>query len=171
MAKIYTKKGDLGETSLFSGVRVSKSSDLIEVIGVLDECNAALGLSRSLCPFSDISSILEKIQQHFFVVGTHLMNAQEHLEGEEIDVSDVLMLEEWIDRFDAQLPQLQSFVLPGGSVFSAYLHFSRTVVRRLERRVVSLDFFIPLPLKQYINRLSDFLFVLARYVQLKEEQG
>jgi len=165
MAKIYTKTGDSGETDLLSGERVSKGSALVEVIGVMDECNAALGMARSVCPNSEYASFLETIQKKLFVAGVDVMNAQQKEGFEKIEMADVLTLELWIDQLDAPLPPLKAFVLPGGSSFSAYLHFSRTVVRKVERRLVALDVPVSSVLCIYFNRLSDFLFVWARHAQ------
>jgi len=164
--KIYTKKGDKGVTSLFGGQRVSKSSCRIAAYGTVDELNSYIGLVRSYDLSHKGSTILQHIQDHLFVLGSDLatpMNRETRIEriGEE----EVKFLEKVIDELQAELPELKHFILPGGCPAGSTLHICRTVCRRAERRCVEClenEELSPLALK-YLNRLSDFLFVAARY--------
>lgn len=173
--KIYTKKGDNGETSLFGGQRVPKNSPRIEAYGTVDELNAHLGIVLSLKPPSEIHTILERIQNDLFVLGADLatpINVQSE-KVQRIQQSHVQKLEETIDRLEEHLEPLHSFILPGGSQISAQLHTARTICRRAERCTMQLsktEAIGPLPIT-YLNRLSDLLFVLARYTNLLDGQS
>ena len=174
--KIYTGGGDRGKTSLFSGERVIKSNDCIEAIGDVDELTAVLGMLTAVLP-ADQSEIIEKIRQvqsDLFHICTWLATTPESSDTRslaEITENKVQFLESAIDRMEKALSPLKGFVLPGGHQASAVAQLARTVCRRAERRVVHLlkqydDRLLPGSFKTsqvYLNRLSDYLFVLARY--------
>jgi cob(I)alamin adenosyltransferase len=165
--KIYTKHGDRGETSLFGGKRLSKDSLRIEAYGSVDELNSILGVVRSLKPHRELDSLLEQVQNELFVLGADLATPRtsSSKKVQRLQEQSVLQLEEHIDALDETLSPLRSFILPGGSPVAAKLHVARTVCRRAERLVVRLgkkEKIGGLPVK-YLNRLSDLLFVLARY--------
>lgn len=171
--KIYTRTGDSGETGLFNGRRVAKDNPRVAAYGDVDELNAALGLARSLISDPEILKTLVEIQKDLFSLGAQLADPDF---GEKkrspkfcIPENRITDLEHWIDHWEAELAPLQSFILPGGSHAGASLHLARTVCRRAERHVVRLSQQEKLPplLLTYLNRLSDFLFVLARYVNHK----
>lgn len=170
--KIYTKTGDDGTTGLFGGTRVAKDNPRIEAYGTVDELNSQIGLIRAHTSQSDdIDGVLESIQNGLFVLGADLATP-EHRERKAIAIprvtsADVVCLEAAIDRFEEELPPLTTFILPGGSVPGAMLHVARCVARRAERLLASLHHLEPeigLSPLQYLNRLSDLLFVLARVV-------
>lgn len=167
--KIYTKTGDDGSTGLLAGGRVLKDSPRIEAYGTVDELNAVLGVARAagLDPHAD--EIVEEIQDELFVVGSAL--ADPNPDGRfhrVIDPEFVTRLEGEIDALEAELPPLTRFILPAGTPGAAQLHLARTVCRRAERRVISLAHtpgeHVSREVIIYLNRLSDFLFVLARTV-------
>ncbi len=165
--KIYTKKGDLGETSLVGGRRISKDDLQIDSYGTVDELNSWIGL---LADVADEQSLpkLRTIQNTLFKVGSILANDAEHpFElGFDIVQPDVELLEQWIDEMDSQLEPLKNFILPGGHTSVSYAQIARTVCRRAERLCVALNKAIALnPLViMYLNRLSDLLFTYARYL-------
>ena len=164
--KIYTKKGDGGKTSLLGGKRVAKHHIRIEAYGTVDELNAHLGLLQSQALLQAYRPQLEAIQHRLFVLGSMLANDPEdsRYQPPELVENDVKMLEEAIDEMEQQLSPLSNFVLPGGSSMNAYAHLARCVCRRAERRVVALseDSEVSEMTIRYLNRLSDWLFVLAR---------
>lgn len=170
--KIYTKSGDKGETSLFGGVRVSKDSLRIESYGSVDELNCILGITRSLTPNKTIDSILRKIQNQLFILGADLATPKSHRRPviPRISKSHFLFLEKVIDTLEKELPPLKTFILPGGSPVASSLHFARTVCRRAERHVVRLSKTEETgdAVLIYLNRLSDLLFVMARYANVCE---
>ncbi len=168
--KIYTRGGDAGETALFGGERVRKDHLRVEAYGGVDETNAAIGLALVELADADLRECLSEVQRRLFDVGGELATPDvEALERKgkgipRVADADVAALEQAIDRFESELAPLRNFVLPGGTRASAALHLARTSCRRAERRVVSLsehEALAPL-LVRYLNRLSDFLFVLAR---------
>ena len=166
--KTYTKTGDSGDTSLFGGKRVQKSTLRIDTYGTVDELNALLGVVRALHPHADIEELLEQIQNQLFVLGADLATPYDSAPAtiRRMQQTEIQFLEETIDRLDTQLQPLKSFILPGGSLVSAQLHVARTVCRRAERLVDALgrkEEIGKLPLI-YLNRLADLLFVTARYV-------
>ena len=174
MARIYTKTGDQGQTSLWGGVRVSKDDLRVEAYGSLDELNSALGLLRSLGPNETHDALLRSIQNHLFRMGSELAAADRaKLSFAPISDENVVFLERSIDACEEQLPPLKQFILPGGSGLGATCHLARTFCRRAERRVVSLsatqEGSVSPELIKYLNRLSDLLFVLARL--LNQESG
>jgi cob(I)alamin adenosyltransferase len=168
--KIYTKTGDKGETGLIGGTRVLKSALRVEAYGEIDELNAVLGCIRAELTDEKIREILLVIQRDLFAIGAQLADPRGRVEkkAEKVAVNEgrVRELEEIIDRHDAILPPLRSFILPGGTEGGALLHLARAVCRRAERRMVALSQETSLPpvLIVYINRLSDLLFTLARAV-------
>lgn len=165
LTRIYTRGGDKGKTSLGSGERVLKSSQRIEAIGSVDEANATIGWARELCQ-DPIKSMLYRIQNDLFDVGADLCVPDLERQALRISASQVLWLEEAIDRYNHDLPTLQSFILPGGSLQASALHMARTLVRRAERIIVAehQNVSVNIELLKYINRLSDLLFVLCRVV-------
>ena len=165
--RIYTKTGDSGETSLFDQTRVPKSHPRVEAYGDVDELNACLGAARAAGADPDLDGALETIQRQLFAVGARLADPAAKIaarvEKATVQAADVERLEKWIDSFEQALPPLRKFILPGGSVCGAWLHLSRTVCRRAERRVVGLGEAAVEPIVVvYLNRLSDLLFVMAR---------
>lgn len=162
--KIYTKTGDTGETGLFGGQRVTKDSLRVQAYGSADECNAALGVARSLGLDPELDALLTEVQNQLFVVGADLATPGENPNIPRVSEADVTFLEEWIDRLESELTPLRQFILPGGVPAAAYLHLARTVCRRAERWVVSLSRTEPInpQVLTYLNRLSDLLFVAAR---------
>ncbi len=164
--KLYTRRGDDGETDLFAGGRVKKDAPRIEAIGAVDELNAALGLALAASTQKDVVALGQKLQSTLFDLGAALATPDEARRAREgaSRARDVSALEAAIDTFDAALPPLRRFILPGGSAAAAAFHFARTVCRRAERRCVrlqELEARDAAPLR-YLNRLSDLLFVLAR---------
>lgn len=168
--KIYTKTGDKGETGLLGGLRVSKSNLVIRAVGELDETNSQLGLVRSFELGPEIGDLLAGIQADLFAIGSVIANCKSEIpDVVSVGEPNILSLENAIDYFDAALPVMNSFILPGGSKAGAYLHISRCVCRRAERSVVELieNGESASDLNQvvvFLNRLSDLLFVLARRV-------
>ena len=164
--RIYTRGGDAGETSLGDGTRVPKSDPRIEAYGTVDELNAVLGVALAVDGAAEFRPWLERIQNDLFDLGADLSVplADERRERLRISEEHVGRLEELCDLVNARLEPLRSFVLPGGTEAAALLHVARTVCRRAERRAVALaaaDSVNPLAIA-YLNRLSDFLFILAR---------
>ena len=168
--KIYTRKGDKGETALIGGTRLSKSALRVEAYGEVDELSAVLGWIRAKLTDETIRAELLQIQRDLFAVGAQLADPSGHVEekAEKAGISEgrVRELEGIIDRYDTALSPLRAFILPGGSEGGALLHLARTVCRRAERRMVALSQDVPLSpvLITYINRLSDLLFTLAKAV-------
>ncbi len=165
--KIYTKTGDAGETGLFGGPRVRKSDARVEAFGDVDELNAAVGAARALVEDPEIDAQLAAVQEELFCVGAELAtprDAKARAALPPVDGAWTERLERTIDLWDAELPPLDRFVLPGGMRTAAALHLARTVCRRAERRVVALgaEAEIAPAVLAYLNRLSDFLFVAAR---------
>lgn len=165
--KIYTKTGDTGQTSLLGGVRVSKADPRVDAYGEVDEANAAIGVARALGMPSDIDLALERIQRDLFALGASLADGRADKTAHDTKMllgeGDIERLEAWIDEGQASLPALRRFILPGGTAAGAALHMARTITRRAERRIVSLEGADPIQIR-YINRLSDLLFVIARVV-------
>ncbi|KKW42860.1 MAG: ATP:cob(I)alamin adenosyltransferase [Candidatus Magasanikbacteria bacterium GW2011_GWA2_56_11] len=171
--KIYTKTGDSGETSLLGGKRVKKDCLEMAAIGEVDELNGAIGVLVAGLPeqFLGVKSRLQGVQHILFVIGANLAAAQTELIGvPPLAGSSVSGLEAWIDEMDAELPELTQFILPGGSPSAAQSFLARAVCRRAERQVVALSQIVKLSpiLVTYLNRLSDVLFVLGRWVNFQE---
>ncbi len=160
LTRIYTRTGDKGTTALGDGTRVDKDAPRVETYGALDELNSHIGLVLAYLPSSTMRDCLTEIQQILFDLGGDLCISGRH----SIAQSHIDWLERWLDYFNAQLPWLQNFILPGGNPAAAHCHVARTVCRRAERILVSLGKAEPVdPLAlAYLNRLSDFLFVAAR---------
>lgn len=164
--KIYTKTGDKGETGLFGGGRVSKSSPRIAAYGEIDELNSLLGVAAAETSHEPIKKALTEVQSHLFIIGAQLASPKGDPKIERVTSGHIEFLERQIDAMMEALTPLKTFILPGGGKTSAFLHLSRTICRRAERSVVHLS---GLPnemvdswLLIYINRLSDYLFTLAR---------
>jgi cob(I)alamin adenosyltransferase len=168
--KIYTKTGDAGETGLFGGPRVRKDHARIDAFGTVDELNSHLGLIRTLPAARDLDTLLRRIQCELFDLGAELATPGDA--AERIGIEHVEAIEQAIDRYEAQLEPLKCFILPTGTPLSAAIHVARTVCRRAERRVVALasqlDTVIPSNAIEYLNRLGDLLFVLARHANKQE---
>jgi cob(I)alamin adenosyltransferase len=166
--KIYTKRGDRGETDLLSGGRVRKDHLRVDAYGEVDELNGALGAALAASSHDDVRTLGIAIQSALFDIGSVLATPdpvrREKMGLHVIDDADIETLEAAIDRWESELEPLTSFILPGGTAAAAAFHLARSVCRRVERRAVSLDEQEPLepPLLRYINRLSDLLFVMAR---------
>ena len=172
--KIYTKTGDKGETSLYGGTRVSKAAARVESYGTLDELNAFIGLAKAEISDEKVLSQLQKIQFDLFTVGSEaatptdkmlLANGKNRLDLM-ISEKEITELELWMDDFDAELEPLRFFILPSGGKAAATVHVCRTVCRRAERAMVHLNETeeVRPELIKYLNRLSDYLFILARYI-------
>lgn len=166
--KIYTRRGDRGETDLFGGERVGKDALRVEAYGAVDELNASLGVGAAASRQADVRALVEEIQATLFSLGSYLATPEgSHREKAGIPEpgeADVEVLEKRIDAFEAELPPLERFILPGGSPAAAAFQLARTVCRRAERVAVALHREEPLAeaLLRYLNRLSDLLFVLGR---------
>lgn len=178
--KIYTKSGDLGETSLWGGARVKKSHPRVNAYGTLDEANSMLGLALSHLPLPDPTSTalndvrdrVTRVQSELFQVGTELAT---HVGTQnpvvKVGEKEITQLEHEIDAMEATLEPLKNFILPGGSSSGAAFHLARTIVRRAERECVDLAQNEPIrpDVVQYLNRLSDYLFVTARFVNHEQK--
>lgn len=174
--KIYTKKGDEGKTGLIGGTRVSKHALRIDSYGTVDELNSFIGVVRDYDISETYKKQLIEIQDRLFTIGSSLASDPEKSKMKIPDLleSDVEILEKWMDEMDAELPEMRFFVLPGGNHAVSFCHVARCVCRRAERLIVELsenDFVAPLVLS-YMNRLSDYLFVLSRKIamDLKAEE-
>ncbi len=167
-SKIYTRTGDKGETSLFGGERVAKTHQRIIAIGSVDELNAALGTVAALTKSKKIRVELEKIQSDLFSLGSELANTGGKTS---IDLIKTQSLERSIDYMDKQLKPLVNFILPGGSPDASQAQLARSISRRAEREVLKLNERekVNAETTKYLNRLSDFLFVLARYLNKKSK--
>jgi cob(I)alamin adenosyltransferase len=168
--KIYTKTGDIGETSLFGGRRVLKSELRIEAYGTVDELNSWIGLLRDVQTNTGYKDLLKEIQDRLFTLGASLAAdpARGNLKKPDLHESDIELLEKAIDKMDEELEPLKNFILPGGHVHVSYCHLARTVCRRAERLCVALHHSVQtesaeiLIAIKYLNRLSDYLFTLSR---------
>lgn len=168
--KIYTKTGDRGETSLFGGLRLPKSHLRIDSYGTLDELNAHLGLVRDTIENQDYNEEIKYIQDRLFTVGSHLASDPgKDMLLPDISEEDIILLEKAMDKMNSELPELKHFILPGGNKQSSFLHVARCVCRRAERKVValSLEDNVDEIIIRYLNRLSDYLFVLSRFISFK----
>jgi cob(I)alamin adenosyltransferase len=171
--KIYTKTGDDGTTSLFSGGRVPKTHLRVEAYGTVDELNSVLGVARAHHPHERTDGWLAKVQWQLFNLGADLATPLDAKADwvVRMDADTVTWLEQSIDEMTSELPELKNFILPGGSLAAANIHVARTVCRRAERLVVHLQEQEPIGehVLIYLNRLSDFLFTLARWENFKAE--
>ncbi len=166
--KIYTRKGDKGKTSLIGGTRVPKHHMRIEAYGTVDELNSWLGVIRDMTANDAVKTLLKEIQDRLFTVGSALAAEPEHSKMilPDLKPADVETLELDIDRMNETLPELKNFILPGGHLAASYCHVARCVCRRAERLIVDLSEkdMVDALVIQYMNRLSDHLFVLSRYL-------
>jgi len=175
ITKVYTRTGDAGETGLGGGQRVSKDQHRIEAFGTVDELNSSLGVAR-LHLTGELDALLETIQHHLFDLGGDLCVLEadkDRFEMAPFPAERVTWLEERLDALNAELPPLKEFVLPAGEPASAHLHVARCVCRRAERRLVTLAHQedVSEAVLPYLNRLSDALFVLARFVNHRAGRG
>lgn len=171
--KIYTKTGDRGDTRLFDGTKVRKHDDRVEAYGDVDELNSFIGAATAFLSDSGLVALLADIQKDLFSVGAQLADPgfKEQSKAKfQVPRERIAALEAAIDNFEMELQPLRQFILAGGGQAGALLHVARTVCRRAERRVVSLSEKIEInpDVIEYLNRLSDFLFVIARVVNHRE---
>ena len=171
-SRLYTRTGDRGQTGLFGGRRVPKDHPRVASYGTIDELNAALGVAIASIRQRAVAAVLRQVQNELFDIGAELASDRPVRRGKQrpgvfqLAAAKVARLEELIDQYDARVPPLRTFILPSGSAGAALLHLARTVARRAERAVVTLDAKEPVNpvVLAYLNRLCDLLFVLARYV-------
>ena len=171
LTRIYTRTGDDGTTGLVGGSRSSKDSPVIETGGDIDELSALIGVARSLPLPNGIDAILQAIQERLLFIGIAVATpAGVNARVPEISKEDILKLEKEIDALQTQLPPLDRFIFPGGSPAGAQLHLARAVARRVERRCIALGrtCAVAPELISWLNRLSDLLFILARFVNNKQ---
>lgn len=173
---VYTKTGDKGTTSLVGGSRVPKTHIRLEAYGTVDELNAHLGLLNTYLQDEADSHFISGIQHKLFTIGSHLATDQEKTELKVASIltqEDVAHIEQEIDRLDEELPELRAFILPGGSRGAAVCHVCRTVCRRAERRILALSetCTISSEVLAFVNRLSDYLFVLSRKINFDEQNS
>lgn len=171
--RIYTRTGDRGETGLFGAGRVSKADRRVEAYGSVDELNAQLGWAETLVRHLGLTAEIQAVQAELLVIGADLATPPEAsaaARARRIEAEQIARLEAWIDRLTAETAPLTTFILPGGSPAAAALHVCRTVCRRAERRVVALAAAesVNPQVIVYLNRLSDLLFALARWVNARE---
>ncbi len=167
--KVYTKTGDKGKTSLIGGTRVVKNDVRLEAYGTVDELNSHIGLLRSYVQEEDLKEILIEIQNQLFKIGSYLavdVSVSKMRSDFQLDEVRIELLEKEIDRMEGSLAPLTGFILPGGHRATGACHIARTVCRRAERRVIDIQdiYDIDSWIVRYLNRLSDFLFVLSRYM-------
>ncbi len=169
--KIYTKTGDNGNTDLQRNFRIAKSHPRIISYGTVDEVNAALGLVLTNSLDNDITKILTEIQNDLFLVGADLSNPNLSDVKNRVTLDMVERLEQYIDKFESELPPLTNFILPGGGIAAAQLHYVRTVVRRAETQVVQLSEKDEINSNciKYLNRLSDLFFVMGRLINKRKD--
>jgi len=171
--KIYTRRGDTGETGLLGAARVRKNTVRVEAYGAVDELNACLGQVCAVVTDSDVRDLLVGIQRDLFALGAQLADVRKpktkKREKAALPHGKVAVLEQAIDRYEEKLTPLKTFILPGGCEAGARLHLARTVCRRAERRIAALaeKEGVPAAILAYANRLSDLLFVLARAVNAR----
>ena len=169
ITKVYTRRGDQGQTSLVGGQRVSKASTRLEAYGTVDELNSHLGLLAAMLPDGHEKDLVERIQDNLFNVCTNLATDQDQTElypSAYLPEGAIKELEDEVDSIMHELPERQGFILPGGTQEAAQAHVCRTVCRRAERRIVALaeEATVSPEVQQYVNRLSDYLFVLAKII-------
>jgi len=169
--KIYTKTGDDGNTGLQGNLRIAKSHPRIISYGTVDEANAALGVVLTNSLDDDIAEILTDIQNDLFLVGSDLSNPNLNDVKNRIALNMVEKLEQYIDKFELELPLLTNFILPGGDIAAAQLHYVRTIVRRAETQVVQLSEKDEINSNciKYLNRLSDLFFVMGRLINKRKD--
>lgn len=169
---IYTKKGDSGETGLFSGERVEKTSIRVESYGTLDELNAALGVAKVFAS-TKVMTIIGNVQRRLYLVNSELASTDDSNLVRKTGKEDVTWLEVVMDDLSEEMPVINHFVIPGGTKSGACLHLARTICRRAERIVIRLshETTINPEIIRFMNRLSDFIFVLARYANIMDGEG
>jgi cob(I)alamin adenosyltransferase len=170
--RIYTRTGDAGETGLIGGERVRKDAHVIHVVGELDELNACLGVALAHGLPTPIAQVLSEVQSRLFDIGAEIAAPIGHRFHQEADLQGTVeVFEQQMDTLESSLQPLKNFILPGGGVSSAHLHHARTVARRAERAMVALsqDQEVRGIIVRYLNRLSDYLFMAARYAN--HDQG
>jgi cob(I)alamin adenosyltransferase len=170
--KIYTKTGDGGETGLYGGERVAKTAQRVEAYGTVDECNSAIGMARASLNDDELNALLGEIQNALFDVGADLatpIGSKYEKNLVRIDEQDVSRLENLIDHYQELCPEFTNFIHPGGTPAAAALHLARTIARRAEREVLRLEAIEDSnhAVVLYLNRLSDFLFILSRVVNAR----
>lgn len=165
--KIYTKTGDKGKTSLYDNTRVDKDSMRVESYGTIDELNSALGFARNFVEDKEVIEILYTIQRELFDVAGELATLDREKFPEKIRESHIEALEKIIDSYIARIEQVDKFIIPGTNKQSAALHVARTICRRAERRILTLNRHEPVSplLIKYVNRLSDVIYTLARFLE------
>ena len=170
MVKIYTKTGDDGNTGLQGNFRIAKSHPRIKAYGTVDEANAALGMVLANQLDEDISDVLIMIQNELFLVGADLSNPNLNDVKNRVTLEMVQKLEEYIDKFDSELDPLTNFILPGGDIPAAQLHYVRTIIRRAETQTVELSEKDEINSNciRYLNRLSDLFFVMGRLINKRK---
>jgi len=163
--KIYTKTGDAGETGLFSGERVAKCHPRVSAYGALDEMNSVIGIAVAACPAPEVRESLESVQRMAFELGSDLATVAKDGKRPRIGADQIRSLEAGIDQMAGKLPALRVFILPGGTPAAAQIQLARAVCRRVEREVIAAmaSEVIPRESVVFLNRLSDYLFTLARY--------
>lgn len=172
--KIYTKTGDTGKTSLFGGKRVDKNNIRIEAYGTVDELNSFIAQLQSAMESNGQEELLLEVQKRLFTIGAILASdPDKQLPTPDVLDSDIEVLEQAMDAMEASLEPLRTFILPGGSAANSAAHICRTVTRRAERRVITLsqEAAVPAIVVRYLNRLSDYFFMLSRYIAYKEGHG
>lgn len=174
-SKIYTRTGDKGETSLFTGERVSKDNPFIQALGAVDECNSAIGMSLSFLPhkpaLEEVEKQLIQIQHALFDLGAAVATPRTSATKNKIaktrfDEEAITWIEQWIDEMDHQLPRLTTFILPGGHPAGAALHCARSICRRAEQILVPLNTHEDVSdhVLRFLNRVSDYLFIASRFI-------
>ena len=169
ITKVYTKTGDKGETSIIGGIRVKKSCERLEAYGTVDELSSHLGLLASMLPDGEDKDLIIRIQNNLFSVCSNLATDQSQTplyDSARLPDGEIQVLENKVDEIMNLLPERQGFILPGGTQAAAQAHVCRTVCRRAERRIVALSEVAQISPEtlQYVNRLSDYLFVLAKKI-------
>ena len=162
LSKIYTRTGDNGTTGLADGSRIDKDDPRVEAYGTVDELNSLIGLILTSELPDDVSEMLISIQHTLFNLGASMS----YPGSPDTSEAQITELEQWLDKLNADLPPLKEFILPGGALAASHCHVARTVCRRAERRVITLNKTTPIPENsvKFLNRLSDLLFVMARYI-------
>ena len=176
ITKVYTRTGDKGQTSIIGGIRVSKACERLEAYGTVDELSSHLGLLAALLPEGDDKAMIIRIQNNLFNVCTNLATDQSQTplyDSAKLPEGEIELLEKEVDRMMKLLPERQGFILPGGTQAAAQAHVCRTVCRRAELRIVALSEVAQISpeMQQYVNRLSDYLFVLAKIINFNEKKS
>lgn len=176
ITKVYTRTGDEGMTSLVGGIRIKKSSIRLEAYGTVDELSAHLGLLVAMMPDGADRNTVIRVQNNLFNVCTHLATDQSQTPlypSAHLASGEIAFLEQEVDRMMGLLPEYQGFILPGGTPVAAQAHVARTICRRAERRIAELaeGAAVGEEIQQYINRLSDYLFVLAKIINFNSNQN